>query len=90
MTLKVCFWHGVWCGVLPCKGAYPELFSIACLRNASVIDHLQFSNCSFIYFWLGVSFVYVLCTWVRPLVLMKFDYLYKTKKMNFQLDVCAL
>jgi hypothetical protein len=41
---KVSFWHDVWCGEQPLKGAFPELFSIACLRDASVADHLQFSN----------------------------------------------
>jgi hypothetical protein len=36
---KVNLWHDVWCGVLPLKGAFPEMFSIACLRDASMVDH---------------------------------------------------
>jgi hypothetical protein len=39
---NVSFWHYMWCGVLPLKGAYPELFSNVYLRDASVADHLQF------------------------------------------------
>ena len=43
---KVSFLQDFWCEVLPLKGAFPELFSIACLRDASVEDNLQFSNSS--------------------------------------------
>jgi hypothetical protein len=41
---KVSFWQDVWCGVLPFKGVYSKLFSIANLKDASEVDHLQFSN----------------------------------------------
>jgi hypothetical protein len=39
---KVSFLQDFWCEVLPIKGAFLELFSIACLRDASVEDNLQF------------------------------------------------
>jgi hypothetical protein len=34
--------YGVAC--CPFKGLHPKLISIACLRDAFVTDHLQFSN----------------------------------------------
>ena len=41
---KVSFLQDFWCEVLPLKGAFPELFSIACLRDAFVAIHIQSSN----------------------------------------------
>jgi hypothetical protein len=34
----------VWCGEQPVKAMFSELYSISCLRDACVADHLQFSN----------------------------------------------
>jgi len=41
---KISLWHDVWCGEQTLKGAYKELFSIVYLRDASVTNHLHFSN----------------------------------------------
>jgi hypothetical protein len=37
---KISFWHDMWCGEQPLMEAFPELFSIACFRDASVDDYL--------------------------------------------------
>jgi hypothetical protein len=39
---KVSFWHDVWFGVLPLKGVFRSCFALP--WNASVADHLQFTN----------------------------------------------
>jgi hypothetical protein len=30
---KVLFWHNVWCGEQPLKVLFPELFTIACVKD---------------------------------------------------------
>jgi hypothetical protein len=37
---KISFWHAVQCGEHPLKAAFPKLYSTACLRDASVANHL--------------------------------------------------
>jgi hypothetical protein len=41
---KVRFWLDRWCGDFPLKEAFPELFGIASIRNASVADLMRFTN----------------------------------------------
>jgi hypothetical protein len=41
---KVLFWHDVWCGELPLKVLFPELFTIACGKDAWVVENTQFQN----------------------------------------------
>ena len=41
---KVLFWHDVWCGELPLKVLFPELFIIACGKDAWVEENMQFQN----------------------------------------------
>jgi hypothetical protein len=41
---KIRFWHDLWCGDQTLKVAFSELFNIVCFKDASVADHLQFSN----------------------------------------------
>lgn len=38
------FWHDMWYGDQSLKEALPELFCIACYREASVADYLQYRN----------------------------------------------
>jgi hypothetical protein len=38
------FWHQVWCGDQALKIAFLELFGIARLKGASMVDHLQLSS----------------------------------------------
>lgn len=35
------FWHDVWCGEIPLKNLFPELFTIACGKDASVEENMQ-------------------------------------------------
>jgi hypothetical protein len=41
---KVLFWHDVWCGELPLKTLFPELFLIACGKDAWVEENMQRQN----------------------------------------------
>jgi hypothetical protein len=41
---KVQFWHAIWCSDLPLKVLFPELFSIAREKDASVAALMSFSN----------------------------------------------
>jgi len=38
------FWHAVWCGELSSKTFFPELFLIACGKDAWVAENLQRQN----------------------------------------------
>jgi hypothetical protein len=38
---RVSFWHDLWCGDLALKIAFPGLFSIACVKVASVATNFE-------------------------------------------------
>jgi hypothetical protein len=38
------FWKDVWCGVSSLRADFPGLFSIACLKDASIADNWERSN----------------------------------------------
>ena len=38
------FWHNEWCRNQILKIAFPKLFTIAQFKDASVVDHLEFSS----------------------------------------------
>jgi hypothetical protein len=38
---NVSFWLDVWCGDVTLKISYPDLFSIACSKDAWVADNMQ-------------------------------------------------
>ena len=35
---RISFWHDLWCGDMVLKIAFPSLFGIACVKDASVAD----------------------------------------------------
>jgi hypothetical protein len=41
---KIRFWHDVWCGDQALKEACSDLYSIVCVKDASVDDHLALSS----------------------------------------------
>lgn len=41
---RIRFWHDVYCGDQTFKEAFLVWFSIACHKETSVADHVQFSN----------------------------------------------
>jgi hypothetical protein len=41
---KVLFWHDVWCGEIPLKTLFPELFLIASGKDAWVEESMQSQN----------------------------------------------
>jgi hypothetical protein len=41
---KVLFWHDVWCGEIPLKSLFPELFLIARGKDAWVEENMQRQN----------------------------------------------
>jgi hypothetical protein len=41
---KFRLWHGLWCGDMALKEAFPVLFGIACAKDASVVAHMKFSG----------------------------------------------
>jgi hypothetical protein len=70
---KIRFWHDILCRVLPLKGAFLELFSTACLRDAFVADNLHFSNGS--HQW-NINFVRSTHDWELEFFTSFFDKLY--------------
>jgi hypothetical protein len=43
---NIIFWHDLWCGDTTLKVAFPALFGIARLKDASVADKLEFLGSS--------------------------------------------
>lgn len=41
-------WEDVWCDVISLKLAYPDLFCLACLTNATVADFVSVQHNSFL------------------------------------------
>jgi hypothetical protein len=37
---RISFWHDLWCGDMVLKVAFPVLFGIACVKDASVVDNM--------------------------------------------------
>jgi hypothetical protein len=41
---KVRLWHDLWCEDMALKEAFQVLFGTACAKDASVADHVEFSE----------------------------------------------
>jgi hypothetical protein len=38
---RISFWYDLWCGDMVLKVAFPVLFGIACVKDASVADNRE-------------------------------------------------
>jgi hypothetical protein len=54
---KIRFWHHLWCGDQALKKTFSVIYSIARVKDASMVDYLELSSDS--YQW-NVSFIRVL------------------------------
>jgi hypothetical protein len=44
---KIWLWHNMWCGDKAFKEAFPDLYSIACVKDAFVAIHLELLSGSY-------------------------------------------
>jgi len=44
---RVLFWHDKWCGEQPLEVQFPNLFKMACLRDATVREVLSCNGCQY-------------------------------------------
>jgi hypothetical protein len=59
---KIRFYDDVWCGEMTTLNeAFPNLYSIACVKDASIADHLDFSSGSLQW---NVSFIRAAHNWI--------------------------
>ena len=80
------FWHDPWCGGLPLKDNFPELYGFACNRDASVADLLSLLEDS--YHW-NVSFVKPAQDWELELVASFIDLIYSgLRRKNVVDELC--
>jgi hypothetical protein len=66
-------WHDLWCGDHPPKESFPELFSIACCKEAWVLNNMRVSNGNL--HW-NLSFIRSVQDWEVDLVIAFYDLLY--------------
>lgn len=57
---SITLWHDSWCGGPSLKDTFPELYGIACNKDASVVKLISFSGDS--YHW-NVSFIQLVQDW---------------------------
>lgn len=41
---KVSFWHNLWCEDKTLKEAFPDLYGVACAKDASIAAYLELSS----------------------------------------------
>ena len=70
---RVLFWHDVWCGELPLKILFPNLFNIACAEEAWVEENMDIAHG--VIHW-NVMFIRPVHDWEIEAVLQFFELLY--------------
>jgi hypothetical protein len=73
---KTRFWQGTWCGVQALKEAFSDLYSIASVKDASIVDHLELYSGS--HQW-NVSFFRVTHDWEVDVFASFFNLLYSLR-----------
>jgi hypothetical protein len=73
---KVLFWHDVWCGEVPLKTIFPNLFLIASSKNAWVEKSMQRQNDTILW---NILFTRPVHDWEVEGVSRFFDMLYSLK-----------
>jgi hypothetical protein len=75
---KVLFWHDVWCGELPLEILFPELFTIACDKDAWMKENMQIQNGNI--HW-NILFTRLVHDWEVDVVSRFFELLYSKSKV---------
>jgi hypothetical protein len=73
---KVLFWHDVWCGEIPLKTLFPELFLIASGKDAWVEENMQRQNGTILW---NILFSRPVHDWEVEVVSRFFEMLYALK-----------
>jgi hypothetical protein len=76
---QIRFWYDTWCGDYPLKDIFPDLYCIACDKEAFVAAHLQLRNNSI--HW-EVNFTRATQDWESESISTFFDLLYSTKELG--------
>jgi hypothetical protein len=73
---RILFWHDVWCGDLPLKLLFPELFTIACGKETWVAENMQRQNGNILW---NILFTRPVHDWEVEVVSRFFEMLYSLK-----------
>lgn len=79
-STTVSFWSALWCGDRPLKEVFPQLFCIACNKEAFVVDHLIFWNDTI--HW-TMNFIHTVQDWELESITSFLDLLYSTSMKGF-------
>jgi hypothetical protein len=72
----ILFWHDVWCGDLPLKLLFPELYTIACGKDTWVEENMQRQNGNILW---NILFSRPVHDWEAEMISIFFEMLYSLK-----------
>jgi hypothetical protein len=73
---RVLFWYDVWCGEIPLKTLFLELFAIACSKDEWVEENMQIQNGNILW---NILFTRLVHDWEVEVVSRFFELLYSLK-----------